>query len=131
MSDASQLKGRTGWRRLVNAAGYSWSGLCSAWRHESAFRQEAVLSLVLLPAAWAVGTTWVERGLLMFTVFAMVVVELLNSAIEATVDRVGLDLHPLSKRAKDLGSAAVLLTLTAGAGVWAMALWNRWGAWAP
>lgn len=115
-------KGRTGLTRVLFAARNSAAGLAAAWRHESAFRQEIVLSLLLLPAALWLGTGWVERSLLMGTVVLVLVTELLNSGIEATVDRVSMDLHELSKRAKDFGSAAVMLALLLCGGVWASAL---------
>jgi diacylglycerol kinase (ATP) len=107
----SPHKGQTGVRRLVNALFYSLSGLALAYRHESAFRQEIVLALVLIPAACVLPVAGVERVLLIGSVMLVLVVELLNSSVEAAVDRIGFDTHRLSKRAKDLGSAAVLLTL--------------------
>ncbi len=118
-------KGRTGFDRLFHATGYSLSGLSQAYRGESAFRQESWLGLVLFPLAFWVGRGWVEVTLLIGAVVQLLIVELLNSAIEATVDRVSFELHPLSKRAKDLASAAVLLSLTLCAGVWLAALWQR------
>jgi diacylglycerol kinase (ATP) len=120
-------KGRTGLDRIVHAAGYSLQGLAAALRHESAFRQEAALAVVMLPAAFWLGRTWVEVALLAGCVVLVLIVELMNSAVEAVVDRVSLDLHELSKRAKDIGSAAVMLALLLCAGVWATALWQRWG----
>ena len=118
-------KGRTGMNRVLHAARHSASGLASAWLHESAFRQELVLALAMLPAAVWLGNTWVERGLLAATVLLVLIVELLNSGIEAAIDRVSLELHELSKRAKDYGSAAVLLALLLCAGVWTSAIWHR------
>jgi diacylglycerol kinase (ATP) len=115
-----------GIERIVHAAGYSMAGLSAAWRHESAFRQECVLALVLLPAAWFVGRTWIEIALLTASVMLVLIVELLNSAIEAVVDRVSPELHPLSKRAKDIGSAAVMLALFTCASLWVSLLWLRW-----
>lgn len=120
------LKGRRGLRRIINAAGYSARGLRAAWTHESAFRQEVMLSAFMLPAALWLGTTWVERSLLMGTVVLVLAVEMLNSALEAAVDRVSLELHPLAGRAKDMGSAAVLLALLLCGGTWAAAIWARW-----
>lgn len=120
------LKGRRGLRRIINAAGYSARGLRAAWTHESAFRQEVMLSAFMLPAALWLGTTWVERSLLMGTVVLVLTVEMLNSALEAAVDRVSLELHPLAGRAKDMGSAAVLLALLLCGGTWAAAIWARW-----
>jgi diacylglycerol kinase (ATP) len=107
----SPHKGQRGIRRIVNAFFYSLSGLALAFRHESAFRQEIVLALVLIPAACFLPVSAVERVLLIGSVLLVLIVELLNSSVEAAVDRIGLDAHHLSKRAKDLGSAAVLLSL--------------------
>ena len=107
----SPHKGRRGMRRLVNAFFYSLSGLALAFRHESAFRQEIVLALVLVPAALVLPVDPVARVLLIGSVLLFLIVELLNSSVEAAIDRIGLDTHRLSKRAKDLGSAAVLLAL--------------------
>ena len=118
-------KGRTGLARVLFATRHSAAGLAAAWRHESAFRQELLLAALMLPAAWWLGGTWVERALLAGSVLLVLVVELLNSGIEAVVDRVSLDLHELSKRAKDYGSAAVMLSLLLCGGVWAAALWSR------
>ncbi len=121
-------KGRTGLDRIVRAAGYSMDGLRTAYRGESAFRQEVWAAVLLLPAAFWVGRGWVEVALLAGSVLLVLIVELLNSGIEAAVDRVSYELHDLSKRAKDLASAAVLLTLLLCAGIWAAALWHRFGA---
>ncbi len=121
-------KGRTGIDRLVHAFGYSLDGFATAFRNESAFRQEAALAVVLLPAAFWLGRTWVEIALLAGSVLLVMIVELLNSAVEAVVDRVSFELHDLSKRAKDFGSAAVLLALLICGGIWAAALWQRFGA---
>jgi diacylglycerol kinase (ATP) len=118
-------KGRTGLERIAYAAKYSWQGLSTAVRSESAFRQEVVLAALMLPAAWWLGRNWWEVALLAGTVVLVLIVELLNSAIEAVVDRVSLDLHDLSKRAKDYGSAAVFLALVLCGATWAAALWNR------
>lgn len=118
-------KGRTGFDRIVRAAGYSAEGLRAAYRGESAFRQEFWLAAVMLPLAFWLGRGWVEVALLAGTVVLVLIVELLNSAVEATVDRVSFELHDLSKRAKDFGSAAVMLALLLAAGVWAAALWQR------
>lgn len=115
----SPHKGTRGLRRLVNALVYSLAGLRAALLHESAFRQEVVVAAVLIPIACVLDVTTVERVLLMLPVLLVLIVELLNSSVEAAVDRIGLDTHRLSKRAKDLGSAAVLLALVALALVWA------------
>lgn len=125
---AGTHKRRTGFDRLLHAGVHSWHGLRAAARHESAFRQELLLGAVLLPLAWWLGAGWQERVLLGGSVLLVLVVELLNSGIEAVVDRVSLDLHDLSKRAKDYGSAAVLIALTLCGWVWAEALWARWSA---
>jgi len=124
---ANPHKGRTGIDRIVRATGYSIAGLRGAYRHESAFRQEAWLAAVLLPLAFVVGHGWVEVSLLAGTVLLVLIVELLNSAIEALADRVSLDLHELSGRAKDLGSAAVFVSLVLCGAVWLAALWSRLG----
>jgi diacylglycerol kinase (ATP) len=118
-------KGRTGLDRILRAAGYSWAGLCSGVRHESAFRQEVLLAAVLLPAAFVLGRQWIEVSLLAGSVLLVLVVELLNSAVEAVVDRISYEHHELAGRAKDYGSAAVLLTLLLTAGIWLAALWHR------
>lgn len=125
MTRSNPHKGRTGLNRVLHAAGYSADGLTAAWRHEAAFRQELVAAVVLAPAAWWLGGTWVERALLLCSLAMVLITELLNSAVEAVVDRVGFELHDLSKRAKDYGSAAVLLALVACGGVWVAALWQR------
>ncbi|MBK5142274.1 diacylglycerol kinase [Budviciaceae bacterium BWR-B9] len=108
----------TGITRIVNAAGYSRAGLVAAWRNEAAFRQEAILCLAAVGIACGLSITSVERILLIGSVILVVVVELLNSAIEAVVDRIGTEHHELSGRAKDMGSAAVLITLLLAALVW-------------
>lgn len=124
---ANPHKGRTGLDRILRAAGYSVAGLTAAFRGESAFRQEVVAAALLLPAAFWLGRGWVEIALLAGSVVLVLIVELLNSAIEAVVDRVGLELHELSKRAKDLGSAAVMLSLLLAGGIWLGAIWQRLG----
>ncbi len=115
---------RTGWRRMAHAFGYSLAGLRAGWG-ETAFRQEAIASLVMLPAGWWLGTTWVEVAMLVGTVLLVMMVELLNTGIESAIDRIGPEWHDLSKRAKDMGSAAVLLSLLLCAGTWTGALWAR------
>ena len=107
----SPHKGTTGVRRLVNAFFYSLSGLRAAYRHESAFRQEILLAAILVPIAFVVPVAAAERVLLIATVVLVLIVELLNSSVEAAIDRISFDTHRLSKRAQDLGSAAVLLAL--------------------
>jgi len=118
-------KGRTGLDRVIHATGYSISGLTTAYRGESAFRQEFWVAVVLVPLAFWVGRGWVEVAMLAGSVLLVLIVELLNSAIEAAIDRVSFEWHDLSKRAKDLGSAAVFLSLMLCAGVWGAALWHR------
>lgn len=107
--DANALKGKTGLRRLLNAFGYSLQGFRAAWQNEAAFREEAMLTIVLTPVALLLPVTGLEKLLLILSLLFLVLVELLNSAVEAVVDRIGPELHPLSGRAKDLGSAAVLI----------------------
>lgn len=117
-------KARTGLTRLWHATGYSLQGLQAAYQ-EKAFRLEAWLALVLVPTAFFLGQNWVERSLLAGSVLLVLIVELLNSGIEAAIDRIGLELHPLSKKAKDLGSAAVLISLTLVGLTWGQALLER------
>ena len=117
----------TGFRRLVNATFFSLAGLRAAWRNEAAFRQECVLVAILTPAAFWLGQTAVERALLIGSSWLVLIVELLNSAVEAVVDRVGTDHHKLSGRAKDLGSAAVFVSLALTALVWGLMLVERFG----
>ena len=112
--------GNKGIRRIVNATLFSLAGLRSAWRTEAAFRQECLLAAVLTPAAFFVGASGPERALLIFSIWLVLVVELVNSAVESAVDRIGPDHHPLSGRAKDLGSASVLVSLALAAVVWAL-----------
>ncbi len=118
-------KGRTGLDRVIRATGYSIEGLTAAYRGESAFRQEFWLAVVMLPLALWIGRGWVETALLMASVLLVLIVELLNSGIEAAIDRVSFEMHDLSKRAKDLASAAVLLSLVLCGGVWVAAIWHR------
>ena len=107
---------------MLNAVGYSFEGLAAAVRHEDAFRQELILAAVFVPLAFWVGRNGVERALLVGSVLLILIVELLNSAIEATVDRISFENHHLAKRAKDIGSAAVLLTLVGAALTWLLIL---------
>ena len=123
-TSANAQKNRKGLTRVWHATRYSLAGLKAAW-YEAAFRQEAVLAIVLVPIACVLGTNWVERSLLIGSVIAVLVVELLNTAIESAMDRVGLEWHSLTKRAKDMGSAAVLLTLIWTATTWGAALYTR------
>jgi diacylglycerol kinase (ATP) len=122
---SNQYKGRTGLDRIVHAAANSASGLRQAYAGESAFRQEVWLAAVLLPASLWLGRTWEQVALLAGSVLLVMIVELLNSGIEAVVDRISYDWHELSKHAKDFGSAAVMLSLLLCAGIWAAALAHR------
>ena len=121
---ANPQKQRTGLSRVWHATGYSWAGLRAGWG-ETAFRQEAIAAIVLVPLAFWLGRSWVEVALLAGSVVLLMVVELLNTGIETAIDRIGPEWHALSKRAKDMGSAAVLLTLLLCLGVWAAALFER------
>ena len=116
-------KQRTGLNRLWHAFGYSLSGLRAGW-HEKAFRQEAILFAVLSPLAFVISNSWVEVSLLFGALVFVMVTELLNTGIESAIDRIGPEWHELSKRAKDMGSAAVLLSLLLCIGIWAAALWQ-------
>lgn len=118
----SPFKGKTGVRRLVNAFGYSMDGFKAAYQHEDAFRQEVWLAIVLVPLAFFLDAEAVHRVLMIGSVLLVMIVELLNSAVEAVVDRVSIERHMLAKRAKDIGSAAVLLALVNLATVWALIL---------
>jgi diacylglycerol kinase (ATP) len=117
-------KSRSGLSRILHAGGYSLAGLRAGW-HETAFRQEALLACVMIPAAFWVGKGWLEVSLLVTVVVIVMITELLNTGIEKAIDRIGPEWHELSKTAKDLGSAAVLLSLLLCAGVWLAALFSR------
>ena len=119
---ASPHKGKTGLRRLRNAFFHTLDGLRAAFRHEDAFRQEVLLAAILIPLAFLLSSDALSRALLIGSVLLVLIVELLNSAIEAVVDRVSLENHELSKRAKDIGSAAVFLSLANVLAVWALIL---------
>lgn len=125
MNTHSPYKSRGGFGRLFNALSYSAKGLKAAFRHEAAFRQELLLAVVLVPAAFWVGRDALQVLLLIGTVVFVLIVELLNSALEAVADSVTLEHHPLIGRAKDLGSAAVLFALLFGAAVWLTCLYLR------
>lgn len=118
-------KHRHGLSRIWHAYRYSWEGLTACFTDSTAFRQEVLLALVLLPAAFWLGSSWLETAVLVAAVMAVLVVELLNTAIEATVDRIGPQWHILAKKAKDMGSAAVLLSLLLCAGIWASAIYQN------
>ena len=118
-------QGKRGLRRILDAAGYSAAGFAAAWRGEEAFRQEVVLGAVLVPLALWLGQSSMERLLLVASWLVVMIVEILNTAVEVTVDRIGDENHPLSGQAKDLGSAAVLLSLVLAALVWGTIAWQR------
>lgn len=118
----SPFKGKTGIRRLINAFGYSMDGFKAAYQNEDAVRMEVLMSVVLIPLALYLGHTGLDKAVMIACVVLVVIVELLNSAIEATVDRISLENHHLAKRAKDIGSAAVLLSLANLTVVWALVL---------
>jgi diacylglycerol kinase (ATP) len=120
--EESPHKGKTGLKRVWNALHYSLAGLRAAFRHEDAFRQEVLLSAVLIPVALYLPVDHIGKALMVACVLLVIVVELVNSAIEATVDRISLENHQLAKRAKDIGSAAVLVCLVNVAVVWALVL---------
>lgn len=121
---ANPQKARTGLSRMWHATGYSIEGLKAGWG-ETAFRQEAIAAMVLVPLSFWLGRSWVETALLAGSVLFVMIVELLNTGIETAIDRIGPEWHDLSKRAKDMGSAAVLLSLLLCGGVWAAALFTR------
>ncbi|XHS78234.1 diacylglycerol kinase [Burkholderiaceae bacterium UC74_6] len=123
--DTNPHKGRTGLDRVLRAFGYSMDGLKGAYTGESAFRQEVWLCIIAAPLAFWLGHGWVEVSLLIGSLILVLIVELLNSAVEAVVDRVSFELHDLSKRAKDIASAAVFLSLALAGSLWAAALWHR------
>ena len=122
MEAESPYKGQTGLRRLLSATRTSLEGFAAAVRHEDAFRQELCLAVLLVPAGLWLGRDGLERALLVATVLLVLVVELLNSAVEATVDRISFDNHRLAKRAKDIGSAAVMLAIATASAVWLLIL---------
>ena len=110
--------GATGFTRILNAAGYSWLGFKAAYEHEAAFRQELWLSLVLTPVALYFGPSYADKAILMASLVFILLIEILNSALEAVVDRFGDEIHPLAGRAKDMGSAAVFLAFVIAGLVW-------------
>ena len=110
--------GTTGFTRIINAAGYSWSGLKAAYTNEAAFRQELWLVIVLTPVAIIFGPSYADKAILLASLIFILVIEILNSALEAVVDRFGDEIHPLSGRAKDMGSAAVLLAFFITGLIW-------------
>ncbi|MDD8059640.1 MULTISPECIES: diacylglycerol kinase [Shewanella] len=114
-----------GLKRVFRATGFSMKGLKAAWKNEAAFRQEAVLALLMLPIALLMDVSTTERLLMIMTLMIVLIVELINSAIEAVVDRVGAERHPLSGQAKDIASAAVFVSLVMCAMTWGTVLWPR------
>ncbi|MDE2416572.1 MAG: diacylglycerol kinase [Burkholderiales bacterium] len=124
MSMVNPQKDRRGLSRMWHATGYSVAGFRAGWS-ETAFRQEMLAAVVMLPLAFWLGTHWTEVAMLAGTVVMVLVVELLNSAVEAAIDRIGPEWHALSKQAKDMGSAAVLLSLLLCLGTWVAALYHR------
>jgi diacylglycerol kinase (ATP) len=118
----SPFKGQTGLKRILNASGYSLAGMRAAFTGEAAFRQLVLLNVVLIPLSFFFSVSRVERALMIAVCLLALIVELLNSAIEAAIDRISLELHPLSKNAKDMGSAAQFVALSLIASVWAVIL---------
>ena len=118
----SPFKGQTGFRRILNASGYAFAELRAAFVGEAAFRQLVLLNVILIPIAFWLNVSRVERALLIAVCLLALIVELLNSAVEAAIDRISLDLHPLSKNAKDMGSAAQFVALGMITAVWAVIL---------
>lgn len=123
MSGFEEFKGKQGLTRLINALGYSRDGLAAAWKNEAAFREEVLLAAIAIPLAIVLGKSGIERALLIGAILVILIVEILNSALEAVVDKASPEKHELAKRAKDMGSAAVLLSLINAAVVWACVLW--------
>lgn len=123
MSDYKEFKGKQGLTRLFNALGYSRDGLCAAWQNEAAFREETLLALIAIPLALYFGHSGIERALLIGSILLILIVEILNSGLEAVVDKASPEKHELAKRAKDMGSAAVLLSLLNAGLIWALILW--------
>ena len=118
----SPYKGKTGIKRLANAFTYSVAGTLAAFKHEDAFRQEVILGAILIPLAIYLGQTEIEQALMISSILLIIIVELLNSSVEATVDRISVKRHKLSKRAKDIGSAAVFFSLMNAAVIWFLIL---------
>lgn len=120
--DESPFKGKTGWRRVLNAFFYSMAGFAAAFKYEDAFRQEIILAAILIPLTFFLPASNIGRALMIASMLLVLIVELLNSALEATVDRISIENHPLAKRAKDIGSAAVFVALLNAAIVWGLVL---------
>jgi len=127
IDSAAGFKGKKGLTRLWNALGYSRDGLAAAWKNEAAFREEVLLAALTIPLAFYLGKTGVDRALMVGSILLILIVEILNSGLEAVVDKASPEKHELAKRAKDMGSAAVLLSLLNAAAVWACLLWPNAG----
>lgn len=123
MTSAANLKGKKGLTRLINALGYSRDGIRAAWQNEAAFREEILLATITIPLAFYLGKTGVDRALLVSSIILILIVEILNSAVEAVVDKASPEKNELAKRAKDMGSAAVLFSLINATAIWACVLW--------
>ena len=118
LKSAEALKGKRGLRRLINATRYSWQGIRAGFENEAAFREECLLAIILIPLALLLPVTLLEKVILINSVLFLLLTEILNSALEAVVDRIGMEVHPLAGRAKDMGSAAVLFALIMGLVAW-------------
>ena len=123
MTSAAGFKGKKGLTRLINALGYSRDGLRAAWQNEAAFREEILLAAITIPLALFLAKTGVDRALMIGSIILILIVEILNSAVEAVVDKASPEKNELAKRAKDMGSAAVLLSLLNAAVIWGCVLW--------
>ncbi len=123
-SSESPYKGKTGLTRVCNALFYSLAGLAAAFRHEAAFRLEVLIAAILIPVALVMPVSGLGKALLIAAVLLTLIVELVNAAIEATVDRISLENHPFAKRAKDIGSAAVFVSLVNLAAIWLLVLFG-------
>ncbi len=121
----ADFKGKKGLTRLWNALGYSRDGLAAAWKNEAAFREEILLAAIAIPLAIFLGNSGVDRALLVGSILLILIVEILNSAVEAVVNKASPERHELAKRAKDMGSAAVLFSLINAGAVWGLVLWPR------
>lgn len=123
MSEYSSFKGKTGLKRLVNATGYSLAGFKAAFQHEAAFRQIILINVILIPVTFLLAISRVEQAVLIAVCLLAIIVELFNSALEAVVDRISLEKHPLSKNAKDMGSAAQFVAQSIILITWLLILW--------
>ena len=123
MSAIEEFKGKQGIPRILNAIRYSLEGFAAAWKNEAAFREELLLAVITIPLAFYLGKTGVDRALMVGAMLFILIVEILNSGLEAIVDKASPEKHELAKRAKDLGSAAVFLSIINAAVIWACVLW--------